>query len=108
MQADSAVRLGLWARREASFSAGHETEHRKGGSAAKRRTPYTSAGAYPPAALPRALFASSDMTAALIETHKLTAHYGDAQALLGIDFKLCAVESDVGNLGHDCLSVRNG
>ena len=35
---------------EASFSAGHETEHRKG-SGAKRRTPYTSAGAYPPAAL---------------------------------------------------------
>jgi hypothetical protein len=35
---------------EASFSAGHETEHRKG-SGAKRRTPHTSAGAYPPAAL---------------------------------------------------------
>jgi hypothetical protein len=34
----------------ASFDAGHETEHRKG-SGAKRRTPHTSAGAYPPAAL---------------------------------------------------------
>ena len=32
------------------------------------------------------------MTAALIETHKLTAHYGDAQALFGIDFKLHAGE----------------
>ena len=28
------------------------------------------------------------MSAALIETHGLTAHYGDAQALFGIDFKL--------------------
>ena len=34
----------------ASFAAGHETEHRKG-VGAKRTTPHTSAGAYPPAAL---------------------------------------------------------
>ena len=38
---------------EASFAAGHETEHRRGvGAKGDRRT--TSAGAYPPAALPRA------------------------------------------------------
>jgi hypothetical protein len=34
----------------ASFDAGHEPEHRKG-SGAQRRTPHTSAGAHPPAAL---------------------------------------------------------
>ena len=32
------------------------------------------------------------MSDALVETHALTAHYGDAQALFGIDFKLHAGE----------------
>ena len=38
----------------ASFDAGHAIEDRKG-SGAKRRTPYTSAGVYPAAALPRSI-----------------------------------------------------
>jgi branched-chain amino acid transport system ATP-binding protein len=34
----------------------------------------------------------TDVADALIETHGLTAHYGDAQALFGIDFRLSAGE----------------
>src|SRR5512134_1967961 len=41
---------------EASFSAGHEIEQRKG-VGPQGRPPYTSAGARPAAALPSALFA---------------------------------------------------